>query len=41
MATEGLLRICTSPEFKVGRAYSQLSQDEQYDILVHITACNK
>ena len=39
MATEGLLRIRTSPEFKVSRAYGQLSQDEQYDNLVHITAC--
>jgi len=38
-ALEGLLRVRTSPEFSVSRAYGQLFQDEQYDNLVHITAC--
>ena len=38
-ALQGMLRIRTSPEFKVSRAYGQLFQDEQYDNLVHITAC--
>lgn len=40
LAVEGMLRIRTSPEFKVSRAYGQLFQDEQYDNLVHITACS-
>lgn len=40
LAVEGMLRIRTSPEFKVSRAYGQLFQDEQYDDLVHITACS-
>lgn len=34
-----MLRIRTSPEFKVSKAYGQLLPDEQYDNLVHITAC--
>lgn len=29
----------TSPEFKVTRAYGQLFQNEQYENLVHIAAC--
>lgn len=40
LAVEGMLRIRTSPEFKVSRAYGQLFQDEQYEDLVHITACS-
>lgn len=40
LAVEGMLRIRTSPEFQVARAYGQLVQDEQYDNLVHITACS-
>ena len=39
MALDGMLRIRTSPEFSVSQAYGQLFQDEQYDNLVHITAC--
>ena len=39
-ALQGMLRIRTSPELKVSRAYGQLFQDEQYDNLVHITACS-
>lgn len=40
LALEGMLRIRTSPEFQVTRAYGQLFQDEQYDNLVHINACS-
>jgi len=36
---DGMLRIRTSPEFSVSQAYGQLFQDEQYENLVHITAC--
>ena len=39
MAFDGMLRIRTSPEFSVSQAYGQLFQDEQYDNLVHMTAC--
>lgn len=38
LALDGMLRIRTSPEFKVSRAYGQLFQDEEYDNLMHITA---
>ena len=40
LAVEGMLRMRTSPEFKVSRAYGQLFQDEQYDNLAHITGCS-
>ena len=40
LAVLGMLRIRTSSEFEVSRAYGQLFQDEQYDNLVHITACS-
>ncbi|KAL3139738.1 hypothetical protein ABBQ38_004043 [Trebouxia sp. C0009 RCD-2024] len=40
LAVEGMLRIRTSPEFQASRAYGQLFQDEQYNNLVHITACS-
>ena len=36
-----MLRIRTSPEFKVSQSYGQLLQDEQYENLVHITACSQ
>ncbi|DBA67299.1 TPA: hypothetical protein ACH3X2_001602 [Trebouxia sp. C0005] len=39
IALDGMLRIRTSPEFSVSQAYGQLFQDEQYENLVHITAC--
>lgn len=39
-ALQGILRIRTSPEFRVSRAYGQLFQDEQYDNLAHIPACS-
>ena len=39
-ALNGLLRVRTSPEFRVARSYGQLFPDERYDNLAHIVACN-
>ena len=39
-ALNGLLRVRTSPEYRVARAYGQLFPDERYDNLAHIVACN-
>lgn len=36
----GLLRLRTSPEFKVVRSYGHLFPDDQYDNLYHIISCD-
>ena len=38
-ALSGLLRLRTSPELRVRRAYGQLTPDDQYDNLAHIICC--
>lgn len=39
-AMNGLLRVRTSPEFRVVRGFGQLTADKTYDNLYYIVACD-